>query len=207
MTAAAPSAGQRVRAALALAAIAAGALAVMAASVRARSAAALPSFGTVPSVALMDQAGRPFDPEALRGSVWIADFIFTRCSGQCPMMSAQMARLAESTDPSVRLVSFTVDPEWDRPEVLARYAAAYQAPARWQFVTGERGAVERLSREGFRLAAAGEASEAEPITHSGRLVLIDRRGAIRGYYEAQEPQQIDRLRRDVRQLLRSRDAG
>ena len=189
-------AGQRLRAGLTLLALVAGCIAVIAYAVSARPVAELPSLGTVPAAALTDQRARPFDPAQLRGSVWIADFIFTRCSGQCPMMSAEVARVAQQTDPAVQLVSFTVDPDWDTPEVLARYATSYHAPERWRFVTGEHAAIERLSREGFHLAAA------EPITHSGRLVLVDRQGVIRGYYDPTEPEQMRQLREHVRYLLR-----
>jgi protein SCO1/2 len=198
----------------------AGALGVAAATVWGRPSAELPTYGRVPAALLTDQRAQPFSTESLRGSVWVADFIFTRCSGQCPMMTSAMARLAEELDPSVRLVSFTVDPEWDQPDVLARYASTY-APAsaasdalasastvaaaseRWRFVTGSREQIETLCRDGFLLAASGELTPAEPITHSGRLVLVDRTGTIRGYYDAQDAEQMRRLRRHVAWLERA----
>lgn len=164
---------------------------------------ALPVYGEVPAFTLVDQQGRPVSGEALRGSVWVADFIFTRCAGQCPMMSAQMARLAAllAHRPGVRLVSFTVDPAWDTPEVLARYAAQYRtSDAAWSFLTGDEATIRRLCREGFRVALSEQGTEAEPITHSTRLVLVDRRGHIRGYYDATDEAAMRQLRHDLRRV-------
>ena len=144
--------------------------------------------------------------EALLGSVWVANFIFTRCAGQCPLMSAQMATLASALrgEPSVRLVSFSVDPEWDTPAVLADYARRYGAVReQWRFLTGDRAAIVRLCTEGFRLSVAQDGgTDAEPITHSVRLVLVDRAGRIRGYYDTTEAEAMKQLRRDLRRLLR-----
>ena len=171
----------------------------------ARAHETLPTYGRVPAFAMVDQEGQPVSRETLHNHVWIADFIFTRCAGQCPMMSAQMARLSTMIPKhaSVRLVSFTVDPDWDTPEVLARYAHTQGATGQpWSFVTGDKRELQRLCREGFRLAVADEAgTPEEPITHSVRLVLVDRGGAIRGYYDATDAAQRKRLARDARTLL------
>jgi len=168
---------------------------------------ALPILGQVPPFTLTDQGGRPVSREDLAGRIWIANFIFTRCAGQCPAMSAEMAWLSDAlhAHPAVRLVSFTVDPEWDTPPVLAAYAARYQArPERWAFVTGDHATITRLCRDGFRLAVAeGEGTPEEPITHSVRVVLIDGGGSIRGYYDSTDPAYRVELLRDVRRLLRA----
>ena len=163
----------------------------------------LRAFGQVPEFALRDQAGRPVTRASLSGSVWVADFIFTRCAGQCPLMSARMQELQQAFAgmPRVRLVSFSVDPAHDDPQTLAAYARRYGATEdRWAFLTGAQDAVWRLSREGFRLGVGEEGSEAEPITHSTRFALVDPSGMIRGYYEASEPGALRRLQEDVRQL-------
>ena len=161
-------------------------------------------LGPVPDFTLTDEAGRTVTRASLAGSVWIADFIFTRCAGQCPLMSSQMALLqrAFARVPGVQLVSFTVDPEHDAPPVLAAYAAHYKAQAgRWRFLTGSREAVWRLAREGFQLGVGEDGTAEEPITHSVRLVLVDRAGRIRGYYDATDAAAVQRLRGDVRRLL------
>lgn len=113
-----------------------------------------PVYGRVPAFSLIERSGRPLRASDLRGVVWIADFIYTRCTDTCPLQSAQMARLqAEYRDAAdLRLVSVTVDPARDTPRVLARYAARFGAdPPRWLFLTGDKAAILHLAREGFRL--------------------------------------------------------
>lgn len=108
-----------------------------------------------PSFALIERSGKEITLADLRGLVWVADFIWTRCPDACPLMSAVMARLqAEfAHEPAFRLVSFSIDPQYDTPAVLARYATKYGAnPDRWFFLTGDKKTIYRLVREGFKLA-------------------------------------------------------
>ena len=172
-----------------------------------RSGPSLPVYGHVPDFLLVDHQARPISRASLAGSVWIADFIFTRCAGQCPLLSMEMAKLERTLRgmPGVRFVSFSVDPAYDTPERLAAYAAHYGADTdRWRFVTGEPAAVTSLIQQGFHLALGTSESAKEPITHSVRLVLIDRRGSIRGYYDATDPRAMAALHDDARRLVRQR---
>lgn len=106
--------------------------------------------------------------------------------------------------PSIRLVSFSLDPAYDTPERLQQYAAHYATSGtRWTFVTGELSEIYRLSKESFHLSVAEGVDEAEPIIHSTRLVLVDAMARIRGYYDAQEPEAMSRLSQDVRRLAGS----
>ena len=155
----------------------------------------------LPEFALVDQAGAPFGSADLAGQVWVADFVFTRCDTICPRLSESLAwlqgELQRSGRADVRLVSFSVDPEHDRPEVLARYAASYQAdPARWRFLTGERVPLWTLIRDGFKLPVDYDARDdpARLIFHSGKLALVDRRGQVRGYFGGVEPPPEERAR-------------
>ena len=168
-----------------------------------QTAAPLPDYGPLPDFSVIDQAGRPLRRGNLLGSVWIADFIFTRCAGQCPMMTGQMKRLQRelTREPGIRFVSFSVDPGYDTPDRLAAYAQQSGADTTsWRFVTGEPEAILRLAREGFRLGVSKDGTAEEPITHSVRLVLIDQRGAVRGYYDATDEQAMTRLRGDAHRL-------
>jgi len=91
-------------------------------------ARAMPSFGIVPPFQLIDQNNQPFGSAQLLGKIWIADFIYTTCPGPCPMISTRMSEMQkplEKTD--VQLVSFSVDPEKDTPEVLRSYAEKLHA--------------------------------------------------------------------------------
>jgi protein SCO1/2 len=162
------------------------------------------SYGTVPGFQLTNQDGQPFGSAQLAGKIWIADFIYTTCPGPCPMISSRMSELQkplEKTD--VRLVSFSVDPQKDTPEVLRRYAEKLQAePGRWDFLTGPKPAIYKISHDGFKLAVS-DGSDAQGIpVHSTRMVLVDRHGQIRGFYDATEPEAITKLLADTNHLLR-----
>jgi len=161
-------------------------------------------YGMVPGFQLTNQNGQPFGSAQLSGKIWIADFIYTTCPGPCPMISGRMSELQkplEKTD--VHLVSFSVDPEKDTPEVLRGYADKLQAePGRWDFVTGAKSAIYKLSHDGFKLAVSdGRDAQGIPV-HSTRMVLVDRHGQIRGYYDTTEPEAITKLLADTNHLLR-----
>lgn len=165
-------------------------------------------FGPVPHFDLLDRTGAAVTLDDLAGDWWVADFIFTRCTGVCPLLTTRMAALTRRIGPDVRLVSFSVDPDHDTPDVLARYAARVGQPAadahRWLFLTGPRPEMYRLIGEGFRLnvaaAAPGAAAEGELITHSDRFVLVDPEGRIRGYYHGTDEASVDRMVRDLESL-------
>lgn len=165
-----------------------------------------PIFGRVPDFTLANRDGRTVRLGDLAGGPWIADFVFTRCTASCPVMSGKMARLDRelAPPPRVRLVSFSVDPEHDTPAVLARYAASYAASPRWLFLTGSREHLYRLSRQGFKLGVDSRPAsrgrlriDAEDILHSTRFVLVDGRANIRGYYDSLDPAALRRLRDDL----------
>jgi protein SCO1/2 len=159
------------------------------------------SYGSVPEFSLINQDGKTFGSADLRGKIWIADFIYTTCPGPCPMISSRMSELQEplkNTD--VHLVSFSVDPAKDTPQVLRGYAEKLQAePGRWDFLTGPQSTIYNLSRNGFKLAVGDE--KGIPI-HSTRMILVDRHGEIRGYYDAAEADAVTKLVADTTHLLR-----
>lgn len=162
-------------------------------------------YGKVPTFRLTNQNGQPFGSAQLAGKIWIADFIYTTCPGPCPMISTRMSELQkplEKTD--VQLVSFSVDPDKDTPAVLRKYADTLHAdPARWTFLTGPKSTIFELSHDGFKLAVAdGSDSGGGMPVHSTRIVLVDRHGEIRGYYDAIGPEAITKLVADTNHLLR-----
>jgi protein SCO1/2 len=164
----------------------------------------LPSYGDIPPFELTNQDAQPFGLHTLAGKIWIADFIFTTCPGPCPIISTRMAELQKPlANSDVRLISFSVDPEKDSPEVLRAYADKLRKePIRWDFLTGPLDTITSLSRDGFKLAlAAGEEPGTGPV-HSTRFVLVDRHGTIRGYYDALAADAVTRLLADTNHLLR-----
>jgi protein SCO1/2 len=148
----------------------------------------LPDLGTLPEFDLVDQDGARFDRSMLEGKITIASFIFTTCPSVCPVLSGRSADLQERLAPhagQVQLVSFSVDPEHDTPEVLRAYRERFHAdPRMWRHVTGEAAELNRVVVHGFHLAMGEEREADGEILHSTHFVLVDRALAIRGYYEA-----------------------
>ncbi len=167
--------------------------------------ARLPVLGTVSEFSLVEASGKPMRLADFKGRVWVASFIFGRCAGACPIMMHQVKQLQSElvTRDDFKFVSFTVDPEWDTPEVLTAYAARYGADrTRWLFLTGEKTQIHHLTREAFRLVVdESGGSEEEPILHSSKLVLVDRNALIRGYYDGTETEALKQLVRDVERVL------
>ncbi|MFL6594545.1 MAG: SCO family protein [Chthoniobacterales bacterium] len=164
----------------------------------------IPDYGAVPEFRLTNQNGQPFGSAELKGKIWIADFIFTSCPGPCPLISSRIAETQRPLEKSdVHLVSFTVDPENDTPEVLRDYAQRLHArEGRWDFLTGPRDAIYGLTIHGFKLAVAADGDVPGQPVHSTKAVLVDRRGKIRGYYDITAPDGVTTLLADTNHLLR-----
>jgi protein SCO1 len=163
----------------------------------------LPVLGSVPSFQLTDQGGHSFGSADLAGHPWVAGFIFTSCTDTCPLITARMASLARK-HPSLRLVSFTVDPARDGPAKLLDYGRKAGADfARWSFLTGPVETIRTLVTHGFKLTMLGgdpKAGEGD-VVHDERLVLVDGAGHIRGYYDG-DADGVARLDRDAARLLK-----
>lgn len=168
-----------------------------------------PVMFDAPAFSLTERDDSTVTLDDLKGKVWVGNFIFTRCGGVCPMMTAAMMGIQRDLKPldtwnDIRLVSFTVDPNHDTPEVLREFATRYEADVtHWLFLTGERQNIWTMVSEGFKLAV-GEADENPdmPIMHSDKFVLVDGDGRIRGYYEGLEDEGRDALMRDLQLLMR-----
>lgn len=162
----------------------------------------LPVYKDVPEFSLISQTGEPFHSKSLAGSVWVADFFFTSCTGPCPRMSSRFRQIQKAFPGrnDLKLVSMSVDPKRDTPEVLAEYARKFSAePDRWFFLTGDMEALHNLSRNVFMLGdVTGD------LEHSTRFVLLDRQSRIRGFYHSSDSESIDRLKKDIRQLLKEK---
>lgn len=161
----------------------------------------LPTLGHVAPFTLTDADGKEFYSGArLDKRVWIANFIFTTCGDICPMMTKNMASLHRSFQivDDVIMVSFSVNPEYDTPGILKKYAQEYEAKKNWYFLTGSREDITDVIVGSFKL---GDIKE--PIFHSSYFVLVDRNGIIRGYYEGTDQDKINTLFKDAAQLKKN----
>jgi protein SCO1 len=172
----------------------------------------LPVLSTLPAFTLTDQEGKPFGSADLSGQVWVAGFIFTRCPTICPAITATMGRIqhrARGIAQRFRLVSFSVDPQYDTPARLAAYAAQYKAsPRLWHFLTGTSDGVKQTVVDGLKIAM-GDAPQGEQdfasIMHGTHFVLVDQGGRIRGYYDSSSPDVVDRVLGDAAMLINRGD--
>jgi cytochrome oxidase Cu insertion factor (SCO1/SenC/PrrC family) len=155
-----------------------------------------------PTFELTDQDGKPFRSESLRGSVHIADFIFTHCGGPCPIMTRKLSEVqALLNHPDVKLVTFTVDPKRDTPEVLRAYGRDLASAdfTRWTFLTG----TEQQMRDaaiGYKIATQPDADDS--VAHSTHFLLVGREGNVCGIYRSSDDDVVSRLAADAMELAR-----
>lgn len=168
------------------------------------ASARLAPISLVPDFELFDQTGKPFSLADLKGKIWAASFLFTRCKGPCAVINSRMAELnkiVERAGNDVELVSFTTDPGFDRPDILAAYSAKLGAdPAHWKFLTGTQEAIESVVLKGL-LQPLKKAPDSLSVP-STRIVLVDRDGRLRGYEDGEDPEAVQKLLMDIGELLR-----
>jgi protein SCO1/2 len=169
----------------------------------------LPVLATVPAFEFIDQNGDEFGSENLAGRVWVATFIYSTCPGPCPRVMQKVRELDAklTNDSRLSLVSFSVDPEVDTPEVLAEFGQGHGVDAgRWKLLTGPSDEIFDLVRKGFLLGVSRTDDDAPPsadgpVVHSVRLVLVDGAMNVRGYYDTTDPEAMQRAGRDIKWLL------
>jgi protein SCO1 len=159
---------------------------------------------TVPEFRLLAQDGTYLTREDMEGKIYVADFIFTRCKTICPKMTTQLSRVQENIKgmDNVLILSHTVDPDHDQPEVLQQYADMYGAiPGKWYFLTGTKEEIYSLAKRGYSLPAMKDDGGPEDFLHSEKFMLIDAKGRIRGIYDGTDPEEVDRLIMEIKILL------
>ena len=168
----------------------------------------LPVLSEVGQFQLTNQFGIRVGREELEGYVWLVDVIFSRCPGQCHQLSLQMAELQGKLPKGlpIRLISLTADPEYDSPAVLLRYGGRYGAESnRWLFLTGPKREVYNLAMQGLKFSVvenedARDATVDELFIHSASFALVDRQGRLRSMVQAEDPDAVPRILRELRAL-------
>ena len=160
----------------------------------------LPINGSIPDFQFTDSNGSSITRSDMEGKVWVADFIFTTCTMACPIMTGNMNIIhkAFKADDNVRIISFSVYPEYDTPEILKEYASRYSANTeRWHFLTGPENSVKDIIRTGFKIG-----DYEDIIFHSEKFALVDAEGNIRGYYSGIKTEDMSQLKKDIKILLK-----
>jgi protein SCO1/2 len=164
----------------------------------------------IPPFQFIDQNGQTISSEKLKGTIYAASFIFTRCPGPCPVISANMAKIhnAFRDHPDVNLLSFTLDPENDTTDILKNYAQGFKAgDSNWHFLTGSKETLHTLSREGFFSAVKEvtkeEAAEVGPIIHGTRICIVDESGKMVAAYNGVTPEGTQQVIDKIYSLLKT----
>jgi protein SCO1/2 len=179
-----------------------------------RPAVTLDHFGHIPAFTLTERSGQPFHSAALQGKIWLADFFFTACPGPCLVMNGRLAEIGQALrrdHADVPLVSVSIAPEADTPEVLRRYAKRFQAGTDWSFLTGEHAPIYALAHQAFLLPlidnSQGQVDPADgQFIHSTRISLVDRSGELRGSFDSASPEVTQQVLTAVGELLREQPA-
>lgn len=160
-------------------------------------------FNQVPEFSFTSQLGQPVSQADLDGSIYVADFFFATCPDICKAMSSQLVRVQEAfrNEPMVKIASFTVNPEYDTPEVLKEYSERYDAdPEKWYFLTGDREELYRLAQKGFYLPVM-QVEGQQDFIHSEKFMLVDKDRYVRGIYDGTDAEDVDRLILEIKVLL------
>lgn len=168
-------------------------------------------YYTIPKFyGLRDQEGKGFSFDQIKGKVFVAEFFFSRCKSICPIMTSQMARIQDEIKSKqwqgkVALLSHTVDPMYDQPEVLKSYAKTHGADfSIWTFVNAD-STVYSLAQQGYLLSAFPSVDADGGFFHTDQLTLIDKNFHIRGYYDGTSTKAVDELIKDLGVLMSEED--
>jgi protein SCO1/2 len=157
----------------------------------------------VQGFSMLDSDSNRVTEKITEGKIVVADFIFTTCQSICPKMSVQMMRVqhAFKDDPSVVILSFTVDPKHDTPSVLKAYGEKHNAmPGKWYFLTGEKDSIYHLARHSYFVTAMDGDGVVDDFVHSEQVVLVDKENHIRGFYDGTELTEVNKLIEDIKVL-------
>jgi protein SCO1/2 len=169
----------------------------------------LPVYNALPSFTLTNQNNAPVTLDSMRGQIWLADIIFTRCPSQCLRMSSHMKELQAKLPNTVKLVSLTTDPTYDTPEKLKKYSGNFSSSDNWLFLTGPKAVIKNVAVAGLKLAVeeTPEAERENPndlFIHSTKFVLVDQLGRVRGYFDGDDPQSTPEILSAVKALEREK---
>jgi protein SCO1/2 len=162
-------------------------------------------YHTIADFSFTNQDGATVTNESVNGKVYVADFFFTTCPTICPIMKKEMLRVYEKfgDNPNFKILSHTIDPNYDRVEVLKDYAQklGIENAKSWSFLTGEAEKIYELGQTSYITTAQVDQNEAGGFLHSGAFLLIDQDGHIRGVYDGTKTDQVDQLISDIPKLL------
>jgi len=161
-------------------------------------------FHQIRPFSLIDQHGKSVDVLVSDSTISVVNFFYTRCESFCRHMNDEMNRVAErfKGNALVNFYTITVDTAYDTPEVLRAYARTYDPETKkWWFLTGGMDNVYEVARKGFLVDAVQDTTKEVGFIHSSSLILVDSKRHIRGYYDVNHRNEVDRLIDELKLLL------
>lgn len=158
----------------------------------------------IPNFSFPNEEGKLIGRKEMEGKITIVDFFFTSCPSICPVMSREMERVNDMfrDEPNVQIMSISIDPEFDTPQILKSYAEEHNAiPGKWHFLSGPKEETYQLAKCGFVLPTLDGNGIPDDFVHSDKFVLIDKLGRIRGYYSGTNREDVDLLMLETKVLL------
>jgi protein SCO1/2 len=141
----------------------------------------------------------------MEGKIYIADFFFTTCPTICPKMKTQLLRIYEryATNNQIRILSHSIDPDFDKPYILRQYASRLDVKApRWNMLTGDKKAIYALGEKSYMVTTQEDKNEVGGFVHSGAFILVDKQRHIRGIYDGTKEEEVNHLIEDLEILLK-----
>ena len=162
-------------------------------------------YHQIPAFRFLNQDSVFVSEKDVEGKVYVADFFFTTCPTICPKMKTQMLRIYERYKDRdvVRILSHSIDPDFDTPNVLKDYATRLQVKApKWNLLTGDKAAIYTLGQKSYMVSAQEDPNEAGGFVHSGAFILVDKNRHVRGIYDGTVEAEVNHLLEDMEILLK-----
>lgn len=158
----------------------------------------------IPSFSFTNQNGETITEKTVEGKIYVADFIFTKCAGICPKMTANMGLLQDKfkNDDDILLLSHSVTPDMDSVPVLKKYAEAKGViSGKWHILTGKQTEIYRLAKKEYYAGdTIGYYQTGNEFLHTENFILVDKKRRIRGVYNGTLPLEMERLIEDIGSL-------
>jgi protein SCO1/2 len=164
-------------------------------------------YHQIPPFRFLNQDSTWVSEKDMAGKIYIADFFFTSCPTICPKMKTQLLRIYEryAANDQIRILSHSIDPAFDTPSVLKKYAERLQVKApRWNMLTGDKAAIYKLGEKSYMVTAQEDKNEAGGFVHSGAFILVDKNRHVRGIYDGTQETEVNHLIEDIEILLQEK---
>lgn len=160
---------------------------------------------TVSDFKLINQNGKIITQSDYNDKIYVTDFFFTRCPSICPIMSNNMEKLQNIflKEKEVMFLSMSVTPEMDSVPVLKKYAEKNGAiDTKWNITTGDKKHIYNLARKSYFAAVDQGDGGLQDFIHTPNFILVDQEKRIRGVYDGTKEEEMDRIAKDIKRLLK-----